>query len=213
MGLVLLTGFEPFDRFEVNPSWEAAWRVEQQLPGRVVSVRLPVDYEVARKVLTQSLRIHRPMACLCMGLTPERQFQIELVARRPPAFIHLPGSQRLMGVWPWEEIEAAMGLLAAPFCRSADAGGFVCEATYWSLLAFRRATGFPEHAAFLHVPVVSEQFTLGFVTSVVERIVLTRLGSVERPAGCGRLESKPWQGRRGRARASDLRIRSPEVAM
>ena len=54
---------------------------------------------------------------------------------------------------------------------SDDAGKYVCDTTYWSVLDFRKRRGFPEHAAFLHVPPVSEVWTVDAVARAIQRVL------------------------------------------
>ncbi|MEE2715754.1 MAG: hypothetical protein VYD34_07115, partial [Verrucomicrobiota bacterium] len=42
---------------------------------------------------------------------------------------------------------------------SGDAGQYVCESTYWTLLNFRDQHDSPENSAFLHVPPLSTDWT------------------------------------------------------
>src|SRR4051794_15023893 len=100
---LLLTGFEPFATFAVNPSGEAADAVAAEFgPAGVVAARLPVDYWAARTHLLALLDRHRPAACLCMGLMPDEGFRIETLARRPVLFADVDGPDVLHGHWPWE---------------------------------------------------------------------------------------------------------------
>jgi pyrrolidone-carboxylate peptidase len=87
----------------------------------------------------------------------------------------VPGERVLYGAWAWKEMEVAIGARDVPVRRSTGAGRYVCESTYWSLLASRQAYGFPRQAAFLHVPPVFEAMSLGSIASVVELVVRVRL--------------------------------------
>jgi pyroglutamyl-peptidase len=173
---LLLTGFEPFDRFDVNPSWEAARAVADALGPAVVAVRLPVDYLPAREGLLAALDAHRPAACLCMGLTPSGDFRMEASARKPPQFDALPGEPLLGGEWDWEPTSRALLSLGVPHRPSTDAGRYVCESTYWALLDRRRRTGRPDRAGFLHVPAASPLFPVGRITPCVRGVVEQFLG-------------------------------------
>jgi pyroglutamyl-peptidase len=167
----LLTGFEPFQQWTINSSWEVAWRVAGALGGPVVARRLPVDYHAARAELLRLLQELRPAACLCMGLTPAASFCVERRARKPVQFDGVPGEADLPGAWPWEALVASLGKSPVPVCLSEDAGQYVCESTYWSLLDFRRREGHPARAAFLHVPPLSEQFPVDVLAAAVELLV------------------------------------------
>ena len=70
-------------------------------------------------------------------------------------FAHLEGPESLEGHWPWQEMEGRLLTCGREVRTSHDAGSYVCDSTYWALLAFRLRHGYPRYAAFLHVPPVS----------------------------------------------------------
>jgi pyrrolidone-carboxylate peptidase len=138
----LITGFEPFADHARNPSGEAAQLLADS--GATTAV-LPVDFFPARDALLTLLEANRPHTCLCTGVCYDESYRIELCARKVAEFAELPGPDLLQGAWDYDS-------LPSEFLRSDDAGLYVCESTYWSLLGFRQQTGFPARAAFLHVP-------------------------------------------------------------
>jgi pyroglutamyl-peptidase len=168
---LLLTGFEPFDRFAVNPSWEAAKAVAQEMGSTVAARRLPVDYHQAREQLIAILDELQPTACLCMGLAAEDMFRLERSARRVPQFNDIAGPEDCAGNWPWESIAVTLSRLDAPWRYSYDCGLYVCESTYWSLLQYAQAHNHPKQCGFLHVPAVSDMFPLERTIGIVRQIV------------------------------------------
>ncbi len=176
----LLTGFEPFTGFAVNPSWEAARAVAARLSEDVVARLLPVDHQAAARRMAGLLAEVRPEYCLATGLATGDRFRLELRARRPSALPDAEGPDELRGQWPLDAAEASLLSLGAPVVRSEDAGGYVCETTYWALLRFREEHGYPENALFLHVPAVSERFPVAETARCVEAVVRAALGSASR---------------------------------
>ncbi len=61
--------------------------------------------------------------------------------------------------------------LGNPVIFSEDAGKYVCDTTYWTVLEFRRRRGFPQHAAFLHVPPLSDEWTVERMAGAVQRVL------------------------------------------
>ena len=81
---VLLTGFEPFDKAAVNPSWEAV----RQLDGvplcegvKIVARCLPCAFATAAETLLQLINEQRPAMVIATGLGPGRSdISVERVA-------------------------------------------------------------------------------------------------------------------------------------
>ena len=174
---VLLTGFEPFGKHRVNSSWEASRLVRKEMAAHVIARRLPVDYLAARERLYVYLARHRPAICLCTGLTSSPLSGVERLARKPVQFAEIEGPEVLYGAWPWDEAEEALRKAARPAILSEDAGQYVCESTYWALLAFRLQFGYPAYAAFLHVPPLSPDLTAETIAAAVSGILRARLNS------------------------------------
>ena len=170
---LLLTGFEPFMTFAVNPSWEAASVAAARFGPRVAAVRLPVEYQSAADRLLAAVDEHRPAAVLCMGLAPEDTFRFEQIARKPAAFATSPGAAVLTATWDWSTGEAVSRERGVRARRSIDAGQYVCESTLWYLLNARAASRRP--LGFLHVPAISEAFPLERTIDHVQAIVAAYL--------------------------------------
>jgi len=168
---LLLTGFEPFDRFDVNPSWEAANVVAEEIGPLVAARRLAVDFRRARTELNAALDELRPNACLCMGLAAGDVFRVERVARKVPQFAHIPGPDESAGNWLWPSLPETLSKLAVPWRFSDDCGMYVCESTYWSLLQYSHKNGWPKRCGFLHVPAVSEIFPLTRTIGIIREVV------------------------------------------
>jgi pyrrolidone-carboxylate peptidase len=105
-------------------------------------------------------------------------FRIERRARRPIALAKPEGEAELQGHWPWEEMSAELMRAGVDAKDSWDAGQYVCESTYWSLLDFRVNTGFPEFAGFLHVAPCSDVMPLERIAQAVGAVVDARLGKL-----------------------------------
>jgi pyrrolidone-carboxylate peptidase len=141
----LITGFEPFGQHLRNPSGEAAQLLADS--GAITAV-LPVDFFLARDALLNLLESHRPHTCLCTGVCLDESYRMETQARKVAEFADLPGPELLVGTWDFDALPDHVGL-------SADAGAYVCESTYWTLLNFRAERAYPARAAFLHVPPIA----------------------------------------------------------
>jgi pyroglutamyl-peptidase len=168
----LVTGFEPFGPHRTNSSWDALELLQPSWPADIAALRLPVDYALAHARLRSALTELQPRVVLCTGLAAGEVFRIEHRARRPAALAGEPGPQECRGRWPWEEMREALSRAGVQVVDSEDAGQYVCESTYWSLLTFD-APAAPAFAAFLHVPPAA-QFALGGIARAVAEVIDSR---------------------------------------
>lgn len=209
---LLLTGFEPFRHFTVNPSWHAAAAARDLFAPAVAAELLPVDHLAARDGLLAALARHRPLAVLCMGLAAGDEFRLEQRARWPEQFAAVDprpfAPEELSGHFPWRAVAEGLQRTSAgsdagaqpgtapsapggavPFRDSDDAGRFVCESTYFTL---NRARGAPADVApfpppvytgFLHVPAISPAFPQERITRAVLSVVEAVLPALTAPGG------------------------------
>ena len=154
----LLTGFEPFANFQVNSSWQAVQLIAKENNPQIICECLPVDYHAARERLLCLLELHQPITCLCTGLAAGEKFRLERLARKPEQFEGLEGPLLLTGQWEWDKVMQSFQVKNLPAYFSEDAGQYVCESTYWTLLNFSCRYEFPINSAFLHVPPLSEDW-------------------------------------------------------
>lgn len=189
----LVTGFEPFKQHRTNSSWDALEVLREQWPDDIQALRLPVDYRRAHEALREALAALRPRAVLCIGLAQGCTFRMERHARRPEALSVEPGEDLVEGRWPWHEMRRELEACGVPSVDSTDAGQYVCESTYWSLLTYAVARrhaledpvatgrgGAPQFAAFLHVPPASDEQPLTLIARAVGRVIQARYSAIER---------------------------------
>ena len=166
--LVLVTGFGPFFQVDRNPSGELARLLEACPPDgfEVIGTELPVTFEGAGTALRDFVASHRdrsPAFLLSLGVQRTPAFRLERNARarldsqkpdnegRRASGVAVLGERDLSTTF---DLEALAPCLQAdelePVLLSEDAGGFVCERTYYELLVLSEELGVP--ALFLHVP-------------------------------------------------------------
>ena len=167
MGGVLLTGFEPFDGWAVNSSWEAVRRLAGR-PGVAVA-RLPVDHGRAAEAIGALVAELAPAAVLLTGLTPEPRPRLERIGRA--GLLGARGGPPVrLGRWPFVRALGRARARGVPLGLSEDAGGYVCDTTYWAALG----TPVPR-VAFLHLPPLGAAWPAERGARVVE-CVLGALG-------------------------------------
>ena len=190
---LLVTGFGPFLQVSENPSGLVARALDGELLDgiEVRGVELSVAFErIAPEYAAAlaGLAPRTPLALVSLGVHREGWFRLEERARpelasdrldndgRPAAAMGRLGEGELhTGL----DLDALSGALlaggAGEVRRSDDAGGYVCERTYYEVLERAGELGIP--GLFLHVPPVE------FVPAVEQRgPVLALLREVLRQA-------------------------------
>lgn len=170
---ILLTGFEPFDGEEINPSWEAVRGFHaQQIAGHMIfCLQLPTEFGRASAILTAQLLTLQPRLCLCVGQAGGRalislekvainfrharildnaggQPQHQAIALNSPAayFANFDFSDALM----------RLHNAGVPAEMSYTAGAFVCNEVFYALCQMQSLQ--PHlRGTFVHIPYAPEQ--------------------------------------------------------
>ncbi len=169
---VLLTGFEPFNKANVNPAWEAVRALDGWSgAGFRVEVRqLPCVFGDARDAMAAMVDELHPDIVIAVGQAGGRaEISVERVAinvddasildnagRQPvDRPIVEDGPAAYFSTLPIKAMVAAMrdkGLAAGV---SQTAGTFVCNHVFYGLM--HHTAGKPTRAGFMHVPFLPEQ--------------------------------------------------------
>ncbi|MFG0228246.1 pyroglutamyl-peptidase I [Achromobacter sp. 413638] len=173
MPTVLLTGIEPFDGETINPSWEAARRLDGAVIGgaTVVARQLPCVLSEVLDRLHGALEETRPDLVVCLGQASGRSdVSVERVAinlvdaripdnagRQPidePVIAGGPGAY--FSTLPVKAIVRALRQGGVPASASLTAGTYNCNAIFYGLSHYI-ATRRPElRGGFVHVPYLPE---------------------------------------------------------
>ena len=169
MPSILITAFEPYDRWPENSSWLALVELTRDLPpeSKVVTRRYPVNFEQARSRLFDDLaadynfvlhlgqapgigRIHLEAVGINVGghssLLPD-QFQ-PLVAGGPAAY---------RSTLPLADWAGQVRQLGIPCQVSYHAGTFLCNALLYLTHHIAREQRLKTQVAFIHVPLAPQQ--------------------------------------------------------
>lgn len=166
---VLLTGFEPFEKDPLNPSWEVARALDgwQHADATVRAVQLPCVFGDAIVQLDQALQQWRPMLVLSLGLaggraelTPERvainvdDARIPDNAGRQPvdAAVQAGGPAAYFSTLPIKAMVRDMRAQGVPAAVSNTAGTFVCNHIFYALMHRLAVAGGAVRGGFIHVP-------------------------------------------------------------
>jgi pyroglutamyl-peptidase len=189
--VILLTGFEPFERAKINPSWETVKLLQGRTLGgyRVETLQLPVVYDEVEKPLLAAIKKHQPKIVIAFGAAKE-QFCIETLARNeydderpldnksnppPRKKIVAEGPAEIKTALPVEAIAQVLKELKISAKISSDAGGYLCNECFYHLM--RQCEDVPLRG-FIHVPLYGQTDPLGntidqaLLTKAVEAIVL-----------------------------------------
>ncbi len=188
--LVFVTGFGPFLDVSENPSGELVRLLRDTPPAevRVAGVVLPVSFARTPEALESALdevSAQRPVVLLGLGAQRKSWFRLERRARarldskKPDAEglfaadVGLLGEGDLATGLDLEGLRLVLIEAGAADARvSDDAGGYLCELTYYSLLRRASALGIP--ALFLHLPpldVVDAEVQAGCLRGLIVELV------------------------------------------
>lgn len=186
---VLLTGFEPFNNGQLNPSEQLVRKIKSDsVPGaHIMTAVLPVVFGEAAKSLLALVDEHEPDVIICFGqaegrtaITPER-FAVNLddasIADnkgniRIDQPIQVSGPTGYETTLPVKEIVASLKAEGIPAALSLSAGTFVCNHIFYELQYALK--GKAVQSGFVHVPLMNEQqeFFPGLFTMDVETMAL-----------------------------------------
>ena len=165
----LISGFEPFGKLTVNPSWEAVKLVPER-PGKNISVRkllLPVEYDRAADMLLEAAEGYRPDVILAVGVAANRSAvtpeYVAVNCKDSPMAdnkgklaimerIIDEGDSALYTNLPLPDLIDAIQAAGIPSGISFDAGTYVCNNVFYRLMYEIRHNMKKTYGGFLHVP-------------------------------------------------------------
>lgn len=166
--VILLTGFKPFGRETINPSWEVAARLDGATIGsaEVKAMRLPVDCKRAASEVKTAIARLKPSAVIGLGQAGGRTaISIEKVAinladeradresgeRAEGRPIVRGGPDAYFARLPVSSMVDAITQRGIPASMSLSAGAYVCNTVmYMALHTLRWQPDVP--AGFIHLP-------------------------------------------------------------
>ncbi|MDX2241306.1 MAG: peptidase C15 [Leptolyngbyaceae cyanobacterium bins.302] len=124
--------------------------------------KLPVDFELAPKQVIAAMERLQPRLLVCCGMAERRSYLcVESNGKFENETIYTSVDVRKL----------VQGLL---FTRvSHNAGGFVCNHTYYSVLKYIQTTQVATHCIFVHVPCINSENCAAIVADF--STILTRL--------------------------------------
>lgn len=173
MSKILITGFEPFGGESINPSWEAAKKMNGAVINghEVVSVLLPCTFGESISRLKEAIEEVSPEIVLCVGQAGGRSaISVERVAinvndgRIPDNSGNQPIDEAInpegpVAYWstlPIKAIVKAIKEAGVPAEVSQTAGTYVCNHIFYGLMEILgKKTAI--RGGFIHIPFIPEQ--------------------------------------------------------
>lgn len=161
---VLITAFEPYDRWNANSSWLTLVQLTQELPSDVaITTRLyPVDFAAVKEKLAGDLRADFDYA-LHLGQAPgSTRIQLEAFAvnvggssyQLPDEFRPLVdgGPAAYRSTLPLSAWSTGLREKGIPAQVSYHAGTYLCNATLYFSCYLAERMGLKTQATFVHLP-------------------------------------------------------------
>lgn len=169
---ILVTGFDPFDGADINPSWEVARSLHGLRIGQaaIIAAQLPTVFALSLAHLSALMEQHQPQLIVCLGLAGGRSaISVERVAinvidaRIPdnhgaqpvdvPVFEGAPAAY--FSTLPIKAIRQAIESTGLPAEISQTAGTFVCNQVMFGALHIANTVntaGLAARAGLIHLP-------------------------------------------------------------
>ncbi|MFD1037040.1 pyroglutamyl-peptidase I [Virgibacillus byunsanensis] len=172
MKKLLLTGFEPFLEFPINPTAEIAEALNGEEIGdfQIIGEVLTVDFQKTGKQLVELIEKHHPDAVISLGLaagrnsvTPERiaincnDGPVDNNGHKPEGEkIFLEGPDGYFSTLPINEIVKSLQERKLPAKISNTAGAYLCNHVMYHGLHHFKETNAKRQSGFIHIPASHE---------------------------------------------------------
>ncbi len=164
---ILLTGFQPFGKVEVNPSQQIVKHFAAQERDDLIALVLPTEYRASARALEAALQAERPDAVICLGVAQTRKaISLERVAINVDdasiadnagllasgELIAVDGPAAYWSTLPLAALHAALAERNIPVSISNHAGTYVCNHAFYSARHALETLGRSIPCGFIHVP-------------------------------------------------------------
>lgn len=165
---ILVTGFEPFGGGKTNGSWEAVQHLQGTVIAnkKVIVYQLPVIWEKSSEKLVALILKYHPVAVVAFGEAGVEPVRVEMVAKNArdmygdntnqmPAtnVISTSSPPTLRTTLNTDVIIKRLHEVGIPVTLSQDAGGYLCNETFFNLMNFSETEkSLNIRRGFIHVP-------------------------------------------------------------
>jgi len=170
---LLITGFEPFDGFSINPSAELAKQLDGEIINRyhLSGFVLPLDYTKAFDIMKSHIEKINPSVILCCGQVNRSYISLERIAlnaistTRADNYDNYPPTDTInheapaayfsnIDLQPLAKILSEEGIPAAV---SYHAGTYGCNWIFFKVMHYIQSKNMDTLATFIHVPPLPTQ--------------------------------------------------------
>jgi len=170
--VVLVTGFEPFGNYTINPSQLIAEALNGSILNdtEIIGMVLPVDFNESVKMTTVAIEHYQPFLVISLGLNARaRAIEIEKIG------INLKRYPKDDGTWSFpRRIDVSGPFLRfssihtfdivrkireanIPAQQSHFAGTYICNTLFYQLLGYVSEQHSSRKVGFIHVPLLDSQ--------------------------------------------------------
>ena len=173
--IVLVTGFEPFGSYTINPSALVAEALNNStiVDSKIVGIVLPVDFNKSKTIVIDEIQKIKPSMVVSLGLSPKaRSIEIEVFAFNlewdpysdKPLYSVKPvipsasfvEKTNIDVLFTFSQIRKS----GIPISISLSPGFYVCNSLFYNLLWYKESNNLSMKIAFIHLPLIDDQFTL-----------------------------------------------------
>ena len=170
---LLITGFEPFDKELINPSWEAVNSLNDNIDNIIINkLQLPTVFKKSYIKLFEHIEKIKPDIVICVGQAGGRyDISIERVAiniddariednegyKPIDEKIFEDGENAYFSSLPIKAIVQELKKFNIPASVSNTAGTYVCNHIMYALLYYINKNKLNIKGGFIHVPYTTEQ--------------------------------------------------------
>ncbi|MFW9846424.1 MAG: pyroglutamyl-peptidase I [Candidatus Thorarchaeota archaeon] len=168
MPLLMISGFEPFDGYSINPSAELAKALDGKRIGlyEIAGLVLPLDYDTAHEILMKEVEEQSPEIVLCTGQASRPAITLERIAinaqsvTRQDNYGNLPESDVIDASGPVgyfttidpHPLVAELEKVGIPAFVSYHAGIYGCNWLIFNVMRQIHEKNLDLKATFIHVP-------------------------------------------------------------
>lgn len=170
---VLVTGFDPFNKESINPSWEAVNRLRDEIAGaKIIKLQVPTVFHKSIRIIREVMEREQPDVVLSVGqaygrgdITPERvginlsdaTFPDNEGFQPTDEPIFADGSDGYFSNLPIKAMVESIRAKGIPSSASTTAGTFVCNHVLYGV-QYHIRRDFPNtRSGFIHIPCLPSQ--------------------------------------------------------